>query len=235
MDEQAFSAYMQQRKKTEATQTRYLDHLRAFEAFMGEQRGSSLDAATGDDVHAFMDWVEGGGKTTRHLRKALWGLWTYAEWTDNEGMFLAVMQRLGDQAVRDVRLSEYPDIDPAQVERLAGQGIKSAADLLAAGRTSADRVALGQQADIAPDVLLRMVQYADLLRLPGTKLLRVQMIHAAGYVSLARIADCERVDEFLDRVNRVIAESEAAKLGLGDKEGRVILQLGRHFPTLVEW
>lgn len=235
MDEQAFSAYMQQRKKTAATQARYRQHLRAFDSFLNDQRSSSLDAATGDDVHAFMDWVEGGGKATAHLRKALWGLWTYAEWTENEGMFLAVMQRLGDQAVRDVRLSAYPDSDAAYVKRLAGLRIRSAADLLAAGRTAAQRVDLCQQANIPPAALLRMLQYADLLRLPGTKLLRVQVIHAAGYVSLAQIASCEHADEFLDKVNKVIAESGVAKLGLGDKEGRVILQLARHFPTLVEW
>ena len=235
VDEQAFTAYMQQRKKTPATQARYLDHLRAFESFLTEQRGTYIEAATGDDVHAFVDWVEGGGKATRLLRKALWGLWTYAEWTDNESLFLAVMQRLGDQAVRDIRLREYPDIDPAQVERLADLGIRSAADLLAAGRTSADRAALCQQANINPAVLLRMLQYADLLRLPGTKMLRVQMIHTAGYVSLDRIAACPDVSTFLADVNRVIAGSESAKLGLGDKEGHVILQLARHFPPLVEW
>lgn len=233
-DESAFVAYMKTRKKSARTQANYLEHLRGFGGYLAMQ-GKTIDAATPDDVHGFMAWVKAGGKATQHLDKARWGLWTYAEYVDDEALFLAAIEHISADTCETTAIKAMTDIDPEFIAALKAQGICTVDDLLGAAGTGGDRERLSEATDVPFEVLLQMVQYADLLRLPGTKFLRVTLIDAAGFHCLADIAALDDPAVFLAAVNAQIAAAPDAKLALGAKEGRVTLLIAKHLPQRVSW
>lgn len=89
------------------------------------------------------------------------------------------------------KLRDLRGIEPAVIERLAAHGIKTAPQMLAAGRTGALRSALARQTGIAEEVLLELAKLSDLARLPGVKGIRARLYYDAGVDSVAKLAAWE--------------------------------------------
>lgn len=86
------------------------------------------------------------------------------------------------------KLKEFRGVNPEHIARLAALGIKTADQMLAAGRTNPQRAALAQEAGIPEQAILELVKLSDLARLPGVKGIRARLYYDAGVDSVAKMA-----------------------------------------------
>lgn len=89
------------------------------------------------------------------------------------------------------KLKDFRGIDADVITRLAAQRIKNADQMLAAGRTRAQRAALAQETGLPEDILLELVKLSDLARLPGVKGIRARLYYDAGVDSVEAMAGWE--------------------------------------------
>ncbi len=89
------------------------------------------------------------------------------------------------------KLKNFIGVNPAVVDKLAGQGIKTAEKLLAAGCTQVRRATLAKETGIPEATLLELVQLSDLARLAGVKGIRARLYHAAGITTMQKMAQQE--------------------------------------------
>jgi len=132
------------------------------------------------------------------------------------------------------KLSAFHGVDPAQVERLAAQGIKSAEALLTAGRTPQQRAALAASAGIPEQAVLELVQLSDLARLPGVKGIRARLYYEAGVDSVEKLATWE------PEALRIMVTEYVARTGFGGvpplpKEVSSTVANAQRLPKAVEY
>ena len=84
-------------------------------------------------------------------------------------------------------IEEIEGIGPAYGAKLEAAGIRSAAALLKAGATRADRKALADQTGISTDKILEWVNHADLMRIDGVGSQYADLLEAAGVDSPAEL------------------------------------------------
>ncbi len=103
------------------------------------------------------------------------------------------------------KLKNFRGISPATIARLETRNIKNTEQMLIAGRTKEQRLALAREADISEDDLLELVKLSDLARLPGVKGIRARLYFDAGIDSVKKMANCEpealriMVTEYVER------------------------------------
>ena len=58
MDEEGFRRFLKRGGRSPSAINRCSHHVRAFEAFLSEHMGKSLEDANPHDLEAFVDWIE---------------------------------------------------------------------------------------------------------------------------------------------------------------------------------
>ena len=89
------------------------------------------------------------------------------------------------------KLKDFWGVNPAVIEKLAAQGIKTTDQMLAAGCTKLARSALASAIGLPESVILELVQLSDLARLPGVKGIRARLYYDAGITSIQKMAEWE--------------------------------------------
>ena len=79
-----------------------------------------------------------------------------------------------------MKIVDIEGIGPAYAERLHAADIQTTDDLLAAGRTAADREKLAQRTGITPKLLLEWINHADLMRIKGVGSEYADLLEEAG-------------------------------------------------------
>ena len=88
-------------------------------------------------------------------------------------------------------LREFRGVNPEYIEKLRAAGIRTAAQMLAAGETAAKRAALAREVGIPDEAILELVKLSDLARLPGVKGIRARLYYDAGVDSVEKMASWE--------------------------------------------
>ncbi len=102
MDEARFRAYLKRGGRSPSAQKRVIAYVRAYERFLEEQRGGKgVYAAGGEDLEAFVAWVERAPKTS--AKKHLWALRYYYDFVSNEEC-----ARAGE--LREQRIKRAPSV-----------------------------------------------------------------------------------------------------------------------------
>lgn len=83
-------------------------------------------------------------------------------------------------AAQVAKLTDVEGIGPANAEKLAAAGVKTPADLLKEGGTSAGRKHLSEKTGISSDQLLKWVNRVDLSRVKGIGTQYSDLLEAAG-------------------------------------------------------
>ena len=89
------------------------------------------------------------------------------------------------------RLKEFRGVNPEYIGRPEARGIKSAEQMLTAGRTKRQRTTLARETSIPEDAILELVKLSDLARLPGVKGIRARLYYDAGVDSIEKMANWE--------------------------------------------
>ncbi len=100
-------------------------------------------------------------------------------------------------------LHEIEDLEEAQLAALAALGLRTTDDLLAAGAEPAGRRRLARELAIEESHVLRWVNHADLMRVPGIGPQEAELLEAAGVDSPLALArrNAENLTAALDKAN----------------------------------
>ena len=174
--------------------TRCILHVQEFEQFLQANRdGRTLEKGDSADLELFVASIESEPKAS--AKTHLWALGYYYEYTSNAEMrSLAGSMRQQRIKRTPFPLSGFRGVEPEYADRLASAGIRNVSQMLEAGRTPQDRLALAERTGIPPDAILEYVKLSDLARIPGTKGIRARLYHDAGVDTLERMAEWDPVE-----------------------------------------
>jgi hypothetical protein len=229
MNEGKFVAFMKANKKPVE---HYLGHVRAFEAYLASHKGGKdVDDATPEDLKGFATWgIEESIDVYRHM----WGIRNYYESVSNENMICAAIEVMEMVKMDTRKLKEFLGVDRECVDKLASMGIKTAKQMLDAGRTKKDREELAKTSGVPSSCILDLVKLSDLARLPGLKKVRGRLFFDGGLDTLDKIADKEpeeietTLQDFIDRTG---FDGSAPTLS----EAEITVTMARYLPRIVEY
>lgn len=191
MDEEGFRRFLERRGKKDHVVDGLLGQVRQFEAYLARERQNKLDAASAEDVRAYIAELEAAGPGAA---KKVRGLALYFQFTGNTAP-AAMAADWREQAIAQTRraflLRAFRGVDPAHADRLEAAGIANVEQMLAAGSTPADRQRLADVTGVPPQAILEMVKLADLSRLEGVKEVRARLYYEAGVDTPDKLAAWE--------------------------------------------
>ncbi|PWB55466.1 MAG: hypothetical protein C3F13_04090 [Anaerolineales bacterium] len=132
------------------------------------------------------------------------------------------------------KLKDFHSVDPKHIARLEAVGVKTADQILKAGRTSPGRSDLAARAGIPPEAILELVKLSDLSRLPGVKGIRARLYYAAGVDTVEKLAGYEP-DELLRLTSEYVHCTGFPGIAPLPKEVSSTILNARNLPKLVEW
>jgi len=189
MDEPGFRHAMERAGKKERVVNGLVGQVRAFEGYLDREKGIDLGAASEQDLRDYVDVLE-----PKAVKERMRGLALYYEFVGNSAM-ARLAGEIREQRIAKSRkafkLREFRGVDPVAVARLDALGIVTVDDMLAAGKTPADRQALAQRSGVDPAVILELVKLADISRLGAIKAVRARLYYDAGLDTPDRFAAWE--------------------------------------------
>lgn len=230
MIETDFAAFMRKNKKSERTVKRYVGYLKIFEDYLLKQ-GRSLEQATPEDLKDFVNW---GKHESIKIPQHMWAIRTYYEYKPNELMFNVTRELIGILYMENYKLKDFRGVRTEFVEKLASKGIKTAKQMLDAGKTKTEREMLAREIEVPVEYILELVKLSNLARIPGVKQVRARLYYEAGLDTLEKMAKWnpeemrEMLKEFIEKNNF------DGKVPL-PKEAVMTVTLARHLPKIVEY
>jgi len=186
MDNQGFRRFLEKAGKREHVVEGLLNQLQVAATFMVNERQAEVDAANERDIRAYADTL--AQKETKARMRALM---LYYKFVGNASL-AKLAGDLREQEVaktrRTLNLRDIRGISPEHIAGMEARGIKSAVEMLTAGRTRKQRAALAREVGVPLGVILELVKLADLARLPGVKGIRARLYYDAGVDSVERVA-----------------------------------------------
>ncbi len=186
MDKKGFVEFMRMNKKSESTIKRYVDGVRTFEKYLLEYEGKCLEEAPPEDMRAFASW---GDQELRAINQHLWGLKVYSEYTSNETLAIVANELIGARYSAQFKIKDFEGIPPEHAKKLASKAIKTAKQMVDAGRTREGREALARECGVPLDCIVELVKLSDLARLPGVRKIRARLYYEAGVNTVEKMAD----------------------------------------------
>ena len=190
MDEVGFFRFLRKGGRTPSMARQVIATVTAFEQYLAVQRDKGLDEAGAQDLEAYIAWLEREPK--KSAKGHLHALHYYYDYTANENMArLASLLRQERIERAPFPLREFRGVPIEHVVRLEAAGIRNVDQMLAAGRTQADREALARRAGVPEAAVLEMVKLSDLARIPGVKGIRARLYYDAGVDTVELMARWE--------------------------------------------
>jgi hypothetical protein len=233
VDEEAFRAFLKRGGRSESVAGRCVRATQEFAAYLQAQRGRQLDEAGPEDLKAFVGWIEREPKAS--AKGPLWALRYYFQFA-GKGEMERLASRLRQERIetKPAPLKGFPGVDPAHLAALAAAGIRHAGQMMAAGRTPADRQALAVETGVPLDKILELVKLSDLSRLRGVRSIRARLYVDAGIDTVAKMAELEPealreiVVEFVERTGFEGVPTLPA-------EARAGVAQARRLPEIIEY
>jgi Domain of unknown function (DUF4332) len=132
------------------------------------------------------------------------------------------------------KLRDFRGINSSVLSRLNAIGIKTAAHMLAAGKTPEKRASLAKKAGISEETVLELVKLSDLARLPGVKGIRARLYYDAGVDTVEKLATYEPED-LLSLTAEFVLKTGFEGIAPLPKEVSSAINTARKLPHVVEW
>ena len=227
MDEEGFISFMKRQKKSARTMQRYLACVKNFAAYLAEC-GKTLENCDPGDIREGAQSAE-GSSFSDYL-----GLANYFEFTGNEPLSLTSHELFSIENVQKFALKDFLDVNQDYVAILKARGIVTVPQMLQAGRTPGQRVALSQETGIPEAYLLELVKLSDQARIGGHRRIRARLYHEAGLDTLDKIAACEP-GEIIRILSDYIKHTGFAGIPPTPKEAANTVAMARHLPRIIEY
>ncbi|MFX0184927.1 MAG: DUF4332 domain-containing protein [Candidatus Hodarchaeota archaeon] len=168
---------------------RYQGFLEDFEKFLRDKKGiQSAQNANAEDLKEFAEFYETEKK--RSARTALYALFHYYKSVPNEKMALKAQELRQPRKVKKApfSLKQMLGIDPKFIEKLAKVGIKTANQMIEAGKTKSQRLSLATKVNIPYDNILELVKLSDLSRVGYVRTKFTRLFYNAGIETPAELS-----------------------------------------------
>ncbi len=231
-DEQSFRKALKRAGKKPHVIDGLVGQVADFEAFVAGGRSGGLAEATAQDIRDYAASLAAG-----EARKRVRGLALYFRHVGREELARAAaeIREQGIAKTRKVmRLRELRGVDPRDVARLKDVGIETTEQLLAAGRTKAERRQLSKHAGVSPDALLELVKLSDLARLWAVKAVRTRLYYDAGLDTPDKFVDWDP-DALREMLIEFVSRSGFDGIAPLPKEIRFTIDKARQLPPAVEY
>lgn len=188
MNEQGFAGWLKKKGKKAHVVTRQIAGVNAFAGYLRNQRGKDLTAVRPADIDAYVAAIEQKKRSAKGLLYVLMHYFAFAGNQPLRDHAAALRETRTRKSRRVFALKEFLGIHPDHVVRLAHAGIKNVQDMLAAGKTKAQRQALSRRLDIPEAAILELVKLSDLTRLGYVKAKLTRLYYNAGLDAPHKIA-----------------------------------------------
>jgi len=235
MDEPGFRSFLKRRGKKEHVVDGLVRQVKGFEEYLAGEQLGGLEAVGAPDLEAYLEACEAAEAGSARVR--LRGLALYFGFAGQPEM-ASLVSGMREQRISAKRkaflLRDFRGANPDDVAKLEIVGISNADQMLAAGRTSADREALAHRTGVALEVILEFVKLSDLARMAGVKAIRARLYLDGGFDTLDKIA---AVDPEAMRLALAALVEGTGFDGIPPlpKEARNTVAAARALPRLVEY
>jgi len=232
MDEEGFTQFMRENKKSQSTFKRNINAVKTFEEYLSKQkRGRKLEEATPQDLQDFVCW---GKRTLHKVSMYVAGVRTYYEYKADKHMFNVARELIGSLYSENYKLKKFMGVKNEYVELLAAAGIKTAKQMLDAGKTRQGREKLAQKTGVPPENIVQLVKLSNLARIPGLKAVRARLYYDAGFDTLDKIAEKDP-EEMRKMLAEFVERTGFDGIPPLPKEARSAVSLAKHLPRVVQY
>jgi len=203
MDEEGFRQFLEMAGKKQHVAAGLVNQVQVVANYMANERQTGVDAAKGQDIQAYVETL-----TQKEIKARMRGLMLYYMFRGNASL-AKLAGDIREQEISKTRqsfnLHDVRGVNPEHMAKIEAHGIKSAEQMLAAGRTKKQREALAKAAGVPIEAILELVKLSDLTRLPGVKGIRARLYYDAGVDSIDKMAGWEpealrvMVTEYVER------------------------------------
>ncbi|MFX0212033.1 MAG: DUF4332 domain-containing protein [Candidatus Hodarchaeota archaeon] len=186
---------------------RYQRFLSYFENFLrAEKTIQSAKDADVKDLRDFAEFCE--RKEKRSSRTVLYALMHYYKSISNKKMasFTQELRELKKARKMPFSLKQLLGIEPQYVKKLANTRIKTANQMIEAGKTKSQRLLLAQNMNIPYEVILELVKLSDLSRIGYVRTKFTRLFYNAGIETPAELSKWD-VEELRSHLNDYIEKS----------------------------
>lgn len=149
-------------------------------------------------------------------------------------MFDVTRELIGMLYMETYKLKDFRGVRTEFVEKLVSRGIKTAEQMLDAGKTKTGREKLAEETGVPAEYILELVKLSNLARIPGVKQIRARLYYNAGLDTLDKIAERDP-EEMREMLKEFIERSNFDGIAPLPKEAVMTVTLARHLPKIVEY
>jgi predicted flap endonuclease-1-like 5' DNA nuclease len=189
MDMEAFRTHLKRRGKKEHVAETLVGYVERFAAYLLDQRGTDLSRAGVEDLDAYADWIEGRRKGS--ARKEVRGIGLYYDLIGRQDLASRAWS-IREAAIAKTRkvfaLKDFRGVDQGHVQALAAAGIVDVEQMVAAGKTPAQRETLSRRTGVPLAAIVEYVKLSDLARVGGLRGVRARLYYDAGVDTIDKLA-----------------------------------------------
>jgi hypothetical protein len=232
LDEAGFSSYMKGKRNPPDTIKSYTNRVKRFENYLTEHElGKSIRDLTIGNLEKYVTWCEANNANPY---QELWGIREYYEFLGIEELYHSCSQIMQIIQLRKFNLKDFMTANQEYASRLTKIGIKTASQMLEAGKTVKEREEIARKSGVPVDEVLKFVKLANLARCPGHMKKRACLYYEAGLDTFDKIAkqNPEEMVEFLDDfIKRTGFDGSVPTVG----EATFSVENSRRLPRVIEF
>lgn len=232
MDETGFSSYMKGKRNPPDKIKSYTNRVKRFENYLTEHElGKSMKDLTIGDLERFVQWCEANNVNPY---QELWGIREYYEFLGIEELYHSCNQVMQMIQLKKFKLKDFMTANKEYAKKLAKIGIKTAIQILEAGKTRKEREEIAHISGVPVDEVLKFVKLANLARCPGHMKKRACLYYEAGLDTFDKMAKQtpEAMIEFVnDFIKRTGFDGSAPTLG----EATLSIENSKKIPRIIEF
>jgi hypothetical protein len=198
MDEDGFLSYMKKKKAPLRKTNAYINRIKRFEKYLSENENKeSIENSTAENLEKYVEWCN-EHNVNPYLE--FFGIREYFRFLGSEELPYTCNQIMQMIQLQKFKLKNFLTADQESAKKLAGIGIKTASQILEAGKTITEREILASTSGVPVNEVLKFVKLANLARCPGHMKKRACLYYEAGLDTFDKIAeqDPELMIKFLD-------------------------------------
>ena len=205
---------MKEKKSPQRKIDSYIQRVKRFEEYLKDnEAGKPISDLTSDDLKKYVEWCEANDTNPY---QELWGIRKYYEFLGMDSICYSCNQVMQMIQLKKFKLKDFMTANQEDAKKLAKIGIKTASQILDAGKTEEEREELAEKSEAPVDEVLKFVKLANLARSPGQMKKRACLYYEAGLDTFDKIAkqNPEEMIGFLaDFIERTGFDGSAPTLG----------------------
>lgn len=180
MENDTFERFLKKSGRKSNVINKYLTYVQLYEDYLKENKFKELKKAVSKDLEDFLQHFEASEKQSS--KTVIYTLLLYYKATDNKVMKdkAQKLRLLKKSKKTPFLLDKILDVDKRFIEKLSSEGIKTANDMILAGKTRKNRFDLAEKLEIPYEVILELTKISDLTRVGYVKEKLTRLYYNAG-------------------------------------------------------